>query len=278
MPYLTLAWTPWWTSRSGSTASRSSPSTTDRLTAVAEVLDAYATPASRNSFHVVHQANSGGPAGPCNRGLELGDGHATCSSSAPTTTSGPRHSNGSCEPRTHWDSDVIFGRMVGVGGRYVDRRMFGSSRRESASLSSPLAFALSNTKLFRRSLIEENQLRYALELRVGSDQPFTVAALIKSRRTSVLVATTSTYAVRRADGSNISYSNGWRTRLSDIEASSTTWRSWSSRRGTRRAVSPALQREMDKLLRNELPTARRRERGPWPEAWPPSQHGICHRE
>ena len=161
-----------------------------------EVLDSYAE-RHPGSFQVVHQANSGGPAEPCNRGLELAGGRYVFFLGADDYL-GPEALERLVRAATHWDSDVIFGRMVGVGGRYVDQRMFGASRREVDFLNSPLAFAVSNTKLFRRSLIEQHRIRYALDLRVSSDQPFTVAALLKSRRISVLSGYPFYYAVRRA--------------------------------------------------------------------------------
>jgi glycosyltransferase involved in cell wall biosynthesis len=217
-----------------------------------EVLDSYAErhPAS---FRVVHQANSGGPAGPCNRGLQLATGRYVFFIGADDYL-GREALERLVRAATHWDSDVIFGRMVGVGRRYVDQRMFGGSRREVNFLNSPLAYAVSNTKLFRRSLIEQHQIRYALDLRVSSDQPFTVAALLKARRVSVLSGYEFYYAVRRADDSNISYSNHWTTRLSDITAIMEHLAGLVEPGPTRDAL---FQRhfhwEMDKLLRNELP-------------------------
>ena len=89
-----------------------------------EVLDSYAE-RHPGSFQVVHQANSGGPAEPCNRGLELAGGRYVFFLGADDYL-GPEALERLVRAATHWDSDVIFGRMVGVGGRYVDQRMFGA--------------------------------------------------------------------------------------------------------------------------------------------------------
>ena len=51
---------------------------------------------------------------------------------------------------------------------------------------SQLTFAVANTKLFRRSLLTEHAITYARDLKVGSDQPFTIEAMLHARRISVV--------------------------------------------------------------------------------------------
>jgi glycosyltransferase involved in cell wall biosynthesis len=216
-----------------------------------EVLNQYAA-RHPGSFVVIHQANSGSPAGPCNRGLELATGQFVFFIGADDYL-GSEALERLVRAARLWESDVIYGRMVGKGGRYVDQRMFDSSRRDVTFLGSDLAYTLSNAKLFRRSLLEEHGIRYALDLRVSSDQPFTVAALLKSRRTSVLSSYDFYYAVRRADGSNITYSKHWSTRLSDVTALIDHLADLVEEGEVRDAL---LERhfswELNKLLRNEL--------------------------
>jgi glycosyltransferase involved in cell wall biosynthesis len=216
-----------------------------------EVLNQYAA-RHPGSFVVIHQANSGSPAGPCNRGLELATGQFVFFIGADDYL-GSEALERLVRAARLWESDVIYGRMVGKGGRYVDQRMFDSSRRDVTFLGSDLAYTLSNAKLFRRSLLEEHGIRYALDLRVSSDQPFTVAALLKSRRTSVLSSYDFYYAVRRADGSNITYSKHWSTRLSDVTALIDHLADLVEEGEVRDAL---LERhftwELSKLLRNEL--------------------------
>lgn len=179
-----------------------------------DLLDAVAN-ARPETFTVLHQPNSGGPALPCNRGLELATGrwvyflgaddHLAPTALARLVSQGD-----------DWDSDVIFGTMQGENGRFVDQRIYRRTARDVTFVDSPLPYALSNTKLFRRSLLDEHQIRYALDLRVGSDQPFTVEALTHARRVSVLNDQVYYHAVKRSDGSNITYATDWRTRLADI--------------------------------------------------------------
>lgn len=216
-----------------------------------EVLNQYVA-RHPGSFLVIHQANSGSPAGPCNRGLDLATGQFVFFIGGDDYL-GREALERLVRAAALWESDVIYGRMVGKGGRYVDQRMFDCSRRDVTFLGSDLAYTLSNTKLFRRSLLEEYGIRYALDLRISSDQPFTVAALLESRRTSVLSSYDFYYAVRRADSSNITYSKPWSTRLSDVTALIDHLADLVEEGGVRDAL---LERhfswELTKLLRNEL--------------------------
>lgn len=171
--------------------------------------------AQPETFVVLHQPNSGGPALPCNRGLELATGRWVFFLGADDHLS-PTALERLVSQGDAWDSDVIFGTMQGENGRFVDQRIYRRTRRDVTFLDSALPYALSNTKLFRRSLLDEHRIRFALDLRVGSDQPFTVEALTRARRVSVLNDQVYYHAVKRADASNITYTMDWRTRLTDI--------------------------------------------------------------
>lgn len=166
-------------------------------------------------FTVVHQANSGGPAAPCNRGLELATGRFVFFLGADDYLADEALER-LVARADEWDSDVVFGRMVGVGGRGVSQRLFRGLRPDVPFPASDLVFALANTKLFRRSLLEEHGIRYSRDLRVGSDQPFAIEAMLHARRISVLGDATYYYAVRRHDAGNITFSSDWSARVRDI--------------------------------------------------------------
>ncbi|WP_262850168.1 glycosyltransferase family 2 protein [Mumia quercus] len=199
---------------------------TDRLQIVAvddgstdgsgELLDRCAA-AHPGTVVVVHQENSGGPAAPCNAGLDLATGRYVYFIGADDYL-GEEALERLVEAADAWDADVVFGRMVGVGGRYVHQDVFAETRKDLDLYGEELPFALSNTKLFRRSLLEEHGIRYPLGLRIGSDQPFTVAAMARARRISVLADYDYYFAVKRETASNISYATPWQERLSGTGA------------------------------------------------------------
>ncbi len=166
-------------------------------------------------FTVLHQENSGGPAGPCNRGLEVARGRYVFFIGADDYLA-ENALEKLVSAADEWESDVIWGKVEGVGGRGISQLMFERTEKDIPFPHSRLPYALANSKMFRRSVIEEHGIRYALDLRVGSDQPFTVAAMLHARRISVLADQTYYYGVRRENATNITFSSGWQARIEDI--------------------------------------------------------------
>ncbi|WP_407705934.1 glycosyltransferase family 2 protein [Streptomyces yaizuensis] len=156
---------------------------------------------------VVHQPNSGGPAAPSNRGLALATGRYVHFVGADDRL-GPEALARLVAFADEHGSDVVIGRMTGVGGRYVHQALFRRSATDIGFSDSALPFTLSNAKLFRRELLERHRLRFPEDLPVGSDQPFTIAACVHARRISVLADYPYYYAVKRGDSGNITYTAG----------------------------------------------------------------------
>jgi len=179
-----------------------------------EELDRYAA-RHPDLFTVVHQANSGGPARPCNVGLEHASGRYVFFLGADDYLDLEALER-MVAAADAWGSDVLCARLVGVGGRWVNQRLFTEDQESVPFPSEVLASALSNTKLFRRAVLEEHGIRYALDLRVGSDQPFTIDAMRHARKISVLADRPYYFAVRREDSQNITYTSSWRARLEGI--------------------------------------------------------------
>ncbi|MFF3393363.1 glycosyltransferase family 2 protein [Streptomyces sp. NPDC002669] len=157
-----------------------------------------------DTVKVVHQANSGGPAMPSNRALELATGrYVYFIGSDDYLGEEALERMVSCADAN--GSDVVIGKMVGTNGRYVRQSLYKANDPDISLYGPELPFALANTKLFRRDLVEQHKLRFPEDMPVGSDQPFTIEACVRARKISVVADYTCYYAVKRGDASNITY-------------------------------------------------------------------------
>lgn len=168
------------------------------------VLDRYAA-RHPGVVRVIHRsANSGGPAAPSNQGIDAATGRYLFFLGSDDYL-GPDALRRLVDAADRLDADVVAGRMVGINGRWVPTEIFAASAEAVDLFDSALPFALSNTKLFRTELVRRHEIRYPQALPVGSDQPFTLSALLHARRVSVLADYDYYFAVRREDASNITY-------------------------------------------------------------------------
>ncbi|MFJ8578264.1 glycosyltransferase family 2 protein [Micromonospora sp. NPDC093277] len=168
-------------------------------------------------FTVIHQANSGGPASPCNRGLDAATGRYVFFVGADDHL-GPDALRRLVEAADAWESDVVLGRVVGVNSRHIYQDIFARTQADVDLFDSPLPRSLANTKLFRRELLEKYGIRYLEDLPIGSDLPFTLEACYRARRVSVLADYDYYYAVRRHSATNITYLSRHADRLRTVEA------------------------------------------------------------
>ncbi|ARF72503.1 glycosyl transferase [Kitasatospora albolonga] len=153
---------------------------------------------------VIHQENSGGPAAPSNRALDLATGRFVYFIGSDDYL-GEEALERMVACADANESDVVIGKMVGTNGRYVHQKLYSGDRTDISLYDSELPYTLANTKLFRRELVEKHGLRFPEDLPVGSDQPFTIEACVRARKISVLSDYTYYYAVKRGDESNITY-------------------------------------------------------------------------
>ncbi|NEA16497.1 glycosyltransferase family 2 protein [Streptomyces halstedii] len=156
------------------------------------------------TFKVLHQENSGGPAVPSNRALELATGRYVyfIGSDDHLGEEALERMVACADAR---EADVVVGKMVGTNGRYVHQKLYTDDNPDISLYDSALPYTLANTKLFRRELVEKHRLRFPEDMPVGSDQPFTIEACFRARKISVVGDYTCYYAVKRGDASNITY-------------------------------------------------------------------------
>jgi len=167
-------------------------------------------------FTVIHQANSGGPAGPCNAGLDAATGRYVFFVGADDRL-GREALARLVAAADEWTSDVVLGKVVGVNSRHIYQDVFARTEKDLDLFDSALPRSLANTKLFRRELLERHRIRYREDMRIGSDLPFTLEACYRARRISVLSGYEFYYAVRRYGATNITYLSKHVLRVRTVE-------------------------------------------------------------
>ncbi|MEV6654306.1 glycosyltransferase [Streptomyces sp. NPDC051219] len=164
------------------------------------------------TFKVIHQANSGGPAAPSNRALDVATGRYVFFVGSDDYL-GRKALQRMVAMADRHDSDIVLGKMVAVGDRSIPRAVFRSTQASIPLIGSGALYAISNTKLYRRALIEKHGLRFSEKLPVSSDMPFTLEAYVRAKTISVVADYDCYYAVRRTDDSNITYRARFENRL-----------------------------------------------------------------
>lgn len=181
-----------------------------------EELDRYAA-LHPGLLKVLHQANSGGPAHPTNRGTAEATGRYVLYLGADDWL-GAEALERMVAAADRWESEVLIPKQVGENGRLVPQGIFDRTAPEVGFTDSALAWALADTKLFRRDLLQRHGLRRLEDLPVHSDQPFTLEALLHAKRVSVLADYDYYHLVLRQDGSNVTHRAGPLDRLRGVRA------------------------------------------------------------
>ncbi|MCX6416720.1 MAG: glycosyltransferase family 2 protein [Actinobacteria bacterium] len=84
------------------------------------------------------------------------------------------------------ESDVVLPRLVSLDGRGVPRGMFSRTKREVSISNSRIYWALNPMKLIRRSLLDDQNIRFDAALRRDEDQPFAFKAYLAAKKISIL--------------------------------------------------------------------------------------------
>ncbi|MBB0242838.1 glycosyltransferase [Streptomyces alkaliphilus] len=169
-------------------------------------LDRFAK-AHPSTVRVIHQENSGGPAKPRNVGLSLATGRYVFFLDADDYL-GPEALDRMVTMADENNTDVVLGKMVGVGGRGAPKSMFRQDQPKTDVFSSRAYWTLNPMKLFRRELIEQHNLRFPTDMKTGEDQLLVGPAMIHAAGISILSSYDCVYWVTRDDGGNTTVVTG----------------------------------------------------------------------
>ncbi len=158
-------------------------------------------------LRVFRQENSGGPSAPRNLGLDHASGRFVFFLDADDYL-GPEALERMVAMAEKNSTDVVLGKMVGVGGRAAPTSMFRRDQPRTDVFSSRVYWTLNPMKLFRRELLERHRLRFSTDLSIGEDQLFVGAAYLHAAGISVLASYDCLYWVRREDEGNITLRAG----------------------------------------------------------------------
>ncbi|MCX4830779.1 glycosyltransferase [Streptomyces sp. NBC_01016] len=151
---------------------------------------------------VARERNSGGPSVPRNQGIDQARGRYVFLMDADDYL-GDEALARMVAMADEQDSDVVVGKMAGVGGRRMAEAAFRHAPRADL-YTSQVYRSLGPTKLYRRSLLDDNHIRFDTDLWLGEDQVFVTDALLSARTISVVGDYTCYYARARDDGQNLS--------------------------------------------------------------------------
>ncbi|MGV9757780.1 glycosyltransferase [Streptomyces tricolor] len=153
-------------------------------------------------LRVFRQQNSGGPSAPRNAGLDHATGTFVFFLDADDRL-GPEALERMVRMAEENGTDVVLGKMVGVGGRGAPTSMFRRNQPRTDVFSSRVYWTLNPMKLFRRELLERHGLRFPTDLAIGEDQLFVGAAYLHASGISVVADYDCLYWVLREDEGNI---------------------------------------------------------------------------
>jgi hypothetical protein len=165
-----------------------------------EILDRLAT--SHTALTVIHQPPSGGPSRPRNAGLDRASGEFVFFLDSDDHL-GTEALERMVAMADRNGSDVVLGKTVSPGGRYVAPGIFRHSQADADLFTSAVYYTLNPLKLFRRSLIERFRLRFPEDIRVGEDQPFVAHAYLHAHAISVVADYDCYHWTRRTDGTSL---------------------------------------------------------------------------
>ncbi|MFJ8647248.1 glycosyltransferase family 2 protein [Streptomyces sp. NPDC093546] len=165
---------------------------------------------------VVRQANSGGPSGPRNTGLQLARGRYVFFLDADDYL-GEEALERLVAMADKAGTDVVLGKTVGVN-RNAAKSMWGRTVERADIFTSNVKYTLSAQKLFRRELLVRHGMRFDESLRTGEDALFTLEAYLRGNGVSVVADYVCYYLVGREDGKHVTKTGSYTLRFDSAKA------------------------------------------------------------
>jgi poly(ribitol-phosphate) beta-N-acetylglucosaminyltransferase len=156
--------------------------------------------AERPEVTVFHEPASGGPGKPRNTGMAHARGDYLFFLDSDDYL-GPEALERMVAMADQHGSDVVYGRIVGVGGRDAPVQ-FRVSQPKADLFNSPVYWTLAPYKLFRRALVERLGLWFSEGRMIGEDQPFSAHALLHAGTISIVADHDCYFLEGRGDGTN----------------------------------------------------------------------------
>ncbi|MFB4313352.1 glycosyltransferase family 2 protein [Actinomadura sp. 21ATH] len=158
-------------------------------------------------MRVLHRANTGGPGAPRNAGIEEARGEYVFFLDADDHL-GPEALERMCAAADANGTDVVIGNYVGIG-RSVARY---DRSRPRVTLDDPdfdvFGSSLTAHKLYRRSMLLDNGIRFPEGIRSGEDKVFAAHAYLHARAVSIVADHDCYYLVARESGTSIMQTGG----------------------------------------------------------------------
>ena len=129
--------------------------------------------------------HSGSPAGPRNYGIETATSDYVFFLDADDVLLSGGLSSAVSYANEH-NSDVVLVKLKSLDGRGVPRGMFTGNQPKVTLSESRIYWALNPMKLVKRELLASNQIRFATDLEVGEDQPFSAMCYLHADNIAVL--------------------------------------------------------------------------------------------
>ena len=129
--------------------------------------------------------HTGSPATPRNLGIELSDTKYVFFLDADDVLL-PGGLTAVIELAEKNDSDVVVARLSSLDGRGVPRGMFSETRDNVTLSDSRIYWSLNPMKLIKRSLLDDEAIRFDSSLRRDEDQPFVLKAYLAAKTISIL--------------------------------------------------------------------------------------------